>query len=668
MKYIWMFCCMLCMGACSDATVEEPKKVPDTPSTGEIGGNKEDLNSFVSDAELNKIRLGFDLRRDQGFENLRGKELKRGEVQGSISASGVPYYRALSYSLIDFAAKCFWLEEKNQEANDALWENCEIYVDKLNVIRDGDSFYWPGDVLCRIVEYWGSKGTKKAGLLKKNVEDQILKMMFQYVSDMSKVKESMQIDPWVYSVSAQTDVNQTWDVEGSENHHVMRFYTKWHFSKLLMASDAYKNQRYNDGYNAAQHYEAWTKYIKYYLKERARKGLFVEFANELYVQEPLKSFITCHDFGDAEMKELTRKFLDLYWATWAQEQLNGVRGGSMARVYQGLRSMRGDTHFRKLAWYNLGITGASEIKENIFSFIVSDYRMPDVVMDIALDTKGKGSYEVVQRRLGLAKEGYYSPLPFYRLNTVEGVVRYSYCTAEFVMGTFHCDALPENNWTMISSQNRWLGVIFAGDHSSRIYPQCAPSTGQRGVYNQHWGAQSKGCMIFQKLMNGTHSKYAEKMRVWVSNNGLEKSVEKEGWLFCSYAGAYAAIRYVSGGHTFEVVNEAGLWSGRWMVGKDQYAPGIIEVARKSDFTNFEAFQEAILSLELKVTATQVVHKTLYGDEMKFYSDYSKRAEVNGSTISLQPTKVMDSPFIYSDYNSGKYTIRKAGRKLELDFN
>lgn len=675
MKNFLIICLISSLVACSD---DSPKFSGQEPSTGVTPGggateqtipeNPENIESSLSDADIARNMDAFEMRRDQAFENLRGKSLQRGAVQGSISSSGIPFYRTLSYSLIDFAAKCFWLEEKNQEANDALMENCDIYVDHIEVMRDGDSFYWAADELCRIIEYWGSKGTRRAGLLKPIVEEEILKMMFQFAKDQSKINENMQICSYLYSVSAETEISQTWDVEGSENHHLMRVFSKWHFSKFLKEHATYKDQKYDDGFTPAEHYDAWNKYIKLYLKERARKGLFVEFANDLYVMESLKNIYNFYDFGDEELKGVSNKFLDLYWATWAQEQIKGVRGGSKARIYHGLNSMRGDTHFRKLAWYYFGIGSATVIKENIFSFITSDYRIPDVVMDIALDPEGKGSYEVIQRRLGLAKDGYYSPSTFYRLQTNQGLVRYSYCTPEFVMGTFHCDALPESEWTMISSQNRWMGVIFSGNHSSRIYAQCEPLNGQRGIYNQHWGAQSKGCMIAQKLINGTHSKYAVDFRIWVSDNGLKKSVEKDGWYFCHFEGeSYAAIRFVSGEYKKSYLNESGLWSGNWLVAKDIYSPAIIEVARKKDIATFEEFQSRILALPLIVEKGSFTHKTLYGDEIKFYSDYRKRAEVNGKTLDLTPTKVMDSPFVQSDFNTGKYLIRKGNRRLEIDF-
>lgn len=156
----------------------------------------------TSDEGLQKIRDVFDIRRDVAFESLRGKELTRGAIQAPLNNSGIPYYRDLCYSLIDFAAKCFWNEEMNDEANDALLEHCAIFVNKteltdneayrLKNMRDGDSFYWAADELCRIVEYWGTNGTRKAGLLKPEVEEKIFEIMWYFIDDQSYLTQYKQ--------------------------------------------------------------------------------------------------------------------------------------------------------------------------------------------------------------------------------------------------------------------------------------------------------------------------------------------------------------------------------------------------------------------------------------------------------------------------------------------
>jgi hypothetical protein len=661
MKKIYYVCfVILLLTSCSkDDTAEVTP-----PVTPPVNPEQPMTNTSYTDAQLKELTDGFDSRRDMAFGRMKGKALVRGAVVPSISSSGIPFYRSLSYSLIDFAANCFWNDERNQEANDALMENCDIYLDKLDVMRDGDSFYWAADELCRIIEFWGSKGSKKPGLLNATAEAAIYKMMWQWVKDQSKVKESMQLCDYLYSVSADFSTSNTWEIEGSENHHLQRFATKWQFSKFLKDRPEYNTLKYDDGYTAAQHYEAWNLYVKQYLRERARKGLFIEFANDGYGMITLKNIYNFYDFGDAELKKLSGHILDLFWATWAQEELNGVRGGSKARVYQGRETFIGATHFRKLAWYYLNIGSVADIKENLFTFISSDYRMPYVVMDMALDAKGKGNYEVTQRRLGLARDGYYSPMPFYRMNTSKGLVRYSYCTPEFIMGTFHCEALPEDNWAHISSQNRWMGIVFPNDPNSRIVPQCLGT--QKGVYNQHWAVQSKGCMIVQRLET---NKYASNMRVWISDNGLTKT-EKDGWIFVktSDGKAYTAIHFINGEYTSSVVNEKGLWSGVWYTEKTLDTPVLIETDQASKYSSFEDFQSKVQALALKEDHKVVTHTSLYGDKITFYADYSRLPMINGKTVTMTPDEVMKSPFVNSMFNTGVYTIEKGNRKLTLNFN
>lgn len=628
-----------------------------------IDTGKED--SIKREKQLTAIMSGFDTRVNSGFRAMAGTPLVRGLVQPPISASGIFYFRDLSYSLIDFAAKCFWLEEQNQAANDALVENCNIYLNNLETLRDRDNFYWSADVLCRIVELFGSKGTKKAGLLTKDTEEKIYELMWQFAKDQSKLKGTHQLGRFLFVTSADFSASNTWDIEGSENHNIQGVYARWHFSKLLKEHSLYKTMKYDDGFDAAAHFDAWTQYMKKWIIERAKKGLFIEMGHDAYNMDCLKGIYGFYDYGTTDLRNLSQKFLDLYWATWAQEQLNGVSGGSKARIYPGRESIIGATHFRKLAWYYFGMGEPSVIRTNIFTFITSAYRIPNLITDIATDTRGRGNYEIIQRRPGLAKDGFYTP-PMYRVNQTEGLVRYSYNTPDFIMGTFHCEALPEPNWTMISSQNRWLGVVFNGNPNARIFAECAGNRSR--VYNQMWGVQSKGSMIVQKLLNNTHSRDAGPMRIWISDFGLTNLLEREGWVFIESQGAYAAVRPIQGGYNWNIINEPGLWSGRYLALTNQYSPVIIEVGQKDSYLTYRAFQDKVISQKLTIEPTNIQYESIYGEKFQFFTNYSQLATINGSRISLTPSKVMASPFVNSDFNSGIYTIKKGSKSLTLNFN
>ncbi len=221
----------------------------------------------------------------------------------------------------------------------------------------------------------------------------------------------------------------------------------------------------------------------------------------------------------------------------------------------------------------------------------------------------------------------------------------------------HLEARPHLEWLMISSQNRWQGVIFDGDPLCRIYPQA--QTEYRS-YNQHWGVQSKGCLITQELTQGTWSKYTDTMRVYFSAQGLSSRVEKNGWVFMVSNGAYAAVKCVTGGYKW-------LTDTRWMVCKDRYSPVVIEVDKKSNYASYTAFQDKVIALPLTYDGKVLKHTSIYGDELTFYADRTSLPKVNNQLIDLRPTRVFDSPFVKSDFNSGIIEITKNQRKLVLDF-
>ena len=602
----------------------------------------------LTDAQLKTIADGYKLRRDQAFEKLKGKSLVVAKKQAPLEPGRTLFTRNFSYSLVDFAFKALWLNEQILQANAALQQNADYYIDNLPAMQDRDNFYWAADEWLRLLEYFGSKGSKNAGLITKDTEAKLSKMMWQYNKVFSKLSK------------AEYKISGTWFVDESENHHIQRFSTYWHFAKFLKDNPAYKNLKYDDGATSQQHFDAWSAYIKHWIIERARKGLFVEMANESYGLETLKGVYNFYDFGDNELHNQSGKLLDLYWATWAEEQLNGVRGGSKNRVYPGKDSKSGQGEFWQMAWYYLGIAKPTLLERNLMTLVSSDYRMPFVVMDIGLDINGRGNYEIKQRTLGLAITGFHMN-PDYRLRQdTGGLVRYTYCTPDFILGAAHFEARKWQDWTLISSQNRWHGVIFDGDDNARIFPQCSLNDTYR-AYNQHWSVQNKGCLITQKLPEG-YAWDGKPMRVFFSNAGLKDMTEQGGWVFVATKGAYAAVKSVSKGYRWENDED-----GKWLVCEDELTPIIMEVVRKTEYNSYKDFQNKILSNAINFEGKTLNYHSTYNDNFVFHADFSKLASVNNKIIDIQPEMVFDSPFIKSVWNSGIVEISKGNRRLKLDF-
>src|SRR5690606_38681873 len=168
-----------------------------------------------------------------------------------------------------------------------------------------------------------------------------------------------------------------------------------------------------------------------------------------------------------------------------------------------------------------------------------------------------------------------------------GIVRYTYCTPSFIMGTPMSEARPHNEWALISSQNRSHGVIFEGDQQAAILPQCEKNVSRR-YFNAQWSAQRKGTLITQKLKTNVD---AGKSIVWFAKNGLSDAIENKGWIFAESNGAYAALRVVDGSFYWDSTSNAQL--GKWLYCENDFSPVILEVVQKTDYGSFGDFQEQI---------------------------------------------------------------------------
>jgi hypothetical protein len=385
----------------------------------------------------------------------------------------------------------------------------------------------------------------------------------------------------------------------------------------------------------------------------------------------LKSVYNFYDFSDDPvLKSRAGQFLELYWALWAEEQLDAVTGGAQARCY-AKSAERGGSFLRRVAWYQIGFGDPEFVHDSMIPFVTTTWQVPDVVLQTAHNSSMRGAYEISQRRMGLAEKGYDCP-PDYRLRTdFGGLLRYTYCTPDFIMGSLFMEARPIDDWAGISSQGRWSGVIFAGDPDARVYPAPYNSKG-KSILNGFWSVQAKGTLISQMLkeIRGEDRLIAgegraEDWRVFFSSAGLSQPVQEGKWSFAEAKSAFVGVCAVDGSAKF---SEKPPKFGRWLVCENKYTPVIIEVGRKSEYESFEVFRKKALAQSVVMGKSTLSYTSLGGDQLTFYTDQSRLPEINGTPVNLAPQKVFNSPFVQSDWNSGVVTIRYGENQRVLDFN
>jgi hypothetical protein len=327
--------------------------------------------------------------------------------------------------------------------------------------------------------------------------------------------------------------------------------------------------------------------------------------------------------------------------------------------------------------------GIGELPESFFGNLnaaLSDYRPPAVVADIAINACDGGPYEVRQRAQGLGeqKKTHHTASGIKEPSSLRtdggGILRYTYCDPAFTIGTLMTEARPFEDWVSISSQARWQGVIFAGHPRARIVPLVVAAKQGRDVLNGQWSVQSKGSLVTQKL-NSNHG--GGRMIVWMPRQGLAAPVREGGVVFVEAEGAFAAIRVV--GSAFTIAGDSLTTRskegstrtappGIMVIPEDDFAPVVVEVMSRDKVKDYGDFKRTVKACTVKMKGTVVVCETIYGDRLTLDTSYRKLPTINGKPVDYAPPKVLESPFLTAEYNSGIVTIRKGERRKVLDFN
>ncbi len=619
------------------------------------------------DAEV--TAAGFEQRVVEVFQAEAGKPLVRAEKKPPLKPGRGNYTRHYSFSIMWFAARCFYLNEQLDQANAALAENAQHYLDNPKDIVDRDSFHWHADIVMRLIDMYGSRGTAHPGRITPEVEALCLKPIWIYVQNSAQHNKPNHVE------------SRTWHFHSTENHHAMDFTVQWHFTKLAKDRPEYRDLKLDDGTTLADLYSAWNDYIVVYCLERAKKGANIEIMCVGYNSVWLKGIYNFRDFGEPKVRQAAEMLIDLYWAYWAQEQRNGVEGGGKTRI----RGVKGFSDYLgngipALGWMYFGIGQKPTSLNGEINALLSDYQPPQVVAEIARSAQTHEPYEIRQRAQGLGNQGVGNAImdQTSKMNEFSadggGIVRYSYCDPSFIIGTLMHEPRPAKDWVAISSQSRWQGVIFSNAPGARIVPVVRPAGSAMDVLNGHWSVQSKGSLITQKLRENLKG---GEMIVWIAEEGISKPVRDGEWVFVETDGAYASIRVV--GSDFKIsdgkVSNPDITGssrtappGNTVVLDDEFAPVILEVLAKSAVKDFDEFKQRAKACDLKKDGSVVSYQTLYGDSLTLDTSYKQTPTINGKPVDYAPPKVHASPFLNAVYDSGVVTISEKDRTLVLDFN
>jgi len=469
-------------------------------------------------------------------------------------------------------------------------------------------------------------------------------------------------------------------------------------------------------YNAEDHYNAWLSFMKTYFRERTERGFFLEYGAHGYSKHTLNFVdLAQHYSGDAELSALLDDFQTLYWADWAQTSISGVRGGPKTR-HHGVVGGKEDKQTADLISFHLG--GPANAGIWWYWNLINDYNLPSIVWNMALDRAGMDCFTYKARGIGEENNEHPRPLGTERslvINTDARFLKYTYVTPDYTLGT-QMD-YPAAVHSHLSICGRWHGMTFAQSAESRIVPvgvtDGTNKKGKKSSYDlevMYQTAQHERTLIVQQSRRWyavhpdwypANIAYNQPVGIWLGTK-WDRRTETNGWIFVQKGNSYAAVRPVLWDEAYEkqhkketlstqvffnapddaptvkLRNDCYRWNedGTILLLEDSHTPVIIEAGRKADYSTLESFMADVLDNPIALYKTVVPGNNILvytgcgenAKEMVFNAANNEIPTIDDEPINYSYPMTFDSPYLKSEYRSGKIKIEYNGDSLDLDFS
>jgi len=413
-----------------------------------------------------------------------------------------------------------------------------------------------------------------------------------------------------------------------------------------------------------------------------------EFDSPTYFITFVTPMIALYEFAaDPVMKVKAQLMLDLLFADFAAEHLEGNYGGAHSRDYpEDIINPLGAPS-TMWAWLYFGEPKFEQWEETRFRprnrggweavfGALSSYRLPAIIRNIATDRSESYVHTETKRVRNIIRFGKEKNPPAFK---------YTYMTKDYVLGSLHggiLQPIQQHTWDVTIPTGKPYNTIFtlhpyySGSELGMFFPEELKFLSEEvdryhKVYTNpgKWNSSSPYEQTFQhrntllvlyKLEKGVMQPHIDG---FFPKNLDERVVDSKGWVFCRTDDTYVGLYFVKPGEwTEETVN----WRWRSRALNNGI---IVEVGSESEDGSFQTFRTKVLSARIDLKdfdRKNAIHYTnRHGIEMQF--SFNGPRVVNRREINLKDYQFFDGPFIQSKWGSGVITIRYKNHSRVLDF-
>ena len=450
---------------------------------------------------------------------------------------------------------------------------------------------------------------------------------------------------------------------GTENHDLNTRPVHYLVTSLLEHDPAYRDRPLADGHTTAVHAAAHQAFFREWPRQRATAGIWIEVGSTTYQKYTWPALFNLHELApDPVIRDRFGLLLDLALIEEAQLSVDGRRGGGRSRAGY---TVGGFEPMKSLLYGEGGGSSHSRVIE------ASRYLPPaEAVLLRKRAVAITEPFTIRNRVLGKIDDGSGDG---HRIAADSALVNYAYRTPHSLLGSTLQN--PSLNYSGISRQNRACGMLCDTPGArvpSQIHPVAEHTGGGRSQHS-FWSVQHENVLLLQRIaqIGKGHPGSYHTGRLGIRFAGDDLTLtEADGWILASNGTAFAAVRFLDGGHTWD--EDGRLANPARYTGPNDTGRILLHAGDVTTHGSFDAFCEAVRSCRLEVTPEAVSYS--FGGNQIVMSRYDAHAPgsfalplVNGQPIDLHPQAVYESPFLNGAYGGDRVTITVGGLSRTLDF-
>jgi len=403
---------------------------------------------------------------------------------------------------------------------------------------------------------------------------------------------------------------------------------------------------------------AWTDYATAFLRAHDAVGWY-EADSPGYLGISVQALLHLYDLApDDTVRELARRQLHLVFARWAAREVGGVPAGARTRTYAHWALGAENTPWRAWAHYAAGVGDPEEISFGDWPEIaVSAYEFPEPLRELLRDRRGRGSYEVRERRR-IDPTG---------RSAVDGAV-YSYVTPDYVLSAAQA---VEGLALAVSGGQEIVATLFPeGPDFAPLYLWSRADTARRNRWASRVGheqAVASRNLLLARMGTAAEPGYAYLAPGWERPEPAAAGADD---------GAPSPVLVTRCGDTWVALVAEGGWevaparqrfpalfggdkayAGAWVaVPRRQPAAIALEAARAAEAGDFAGWRKRVAGLGLAVERADGEPQRLAfvsTEGRRFTFQPGRTATVDGEPIRAAAYPLLDSPFLAHESAPGR---------------